>query len=446
MHKSNIKISLMILLFIISFEISYSIHEINITLKGKGVQKIFRYKDCNVRLKEILVNNILIQNKNIFQDNEYILINITEEYNSITFTSMGRMFQDCTSLVSVNFKDINTKENFNMGCMFANCYKLVSLDLSNFITNKVEYMDNVFLNCYSLTCLNLTNFDTSSVIQTEKMFENCTLLKSLDLSNFDTSKNSNMEYMFKNCKSLTSLNLSNFNFYSFLNDAQIVSMFYNCSKLNYINIKNYKIKSMEKHKIIEQIISNTTKNLTICINGGDINEDLKSRINTQYCPTFNCEENYYLEQTKLIEENSIYVNDYNSTQYIYEYENKSYNITQDIIINNNKTKCDIKDFFIKGYKNNFKSQIEVESFKNDIIESIKNGSLSDLLYQVLMNDTNYIIKEGNEKYQISTLNNQMKMDSEITAINFTGCEKILKEKYGIESEELIILKNCLYLN
>ena len=57
-----------------------------------------------------------------------------------------------------------------------------------------------------------------------------------------------------------------------------------------------------------------------------------------------------------------------------------------------------------------------------------------------MNDTNYIIKERNEKYQISTLSNQMKMDSEITAINFTGCEKILKEKYGIESEELFIFK------
>ena len=143
MHKSNIKISLMILLLIISFQIYFSIHEINIKLKGKGVQKIFHYSYCNEKLKEILVNNISIQKENIIRDDEYILINTEEEYNTInikfnflqsafycymflglssvteidlskinvSFEYMGRMFENCISLVSVNFINIDTKEN-----------------------------------------------------------------------------------------------------------------------------------------------------------------------------------------------------------------------------------------------------------------------------------------------------------------------------------------------
>ena len=34
----------------------------------------------------------------------------------------------------------------------------------------------------------------------------------------------------------------------------------------------------------------------------------------------------------------------------------------------------------------------------------------------------------------------MNMDAKITAINFTECENIIKEKYDIKNEELIIFK------
>ena len=445
-HQKFIKSNIILFILIISFRISCSNHEICFKLKGKGKQGIFLKKFWPNNAREIYLNNELYTN--IILDGKFIYINTTKEYNIVVvkfsklttgrgmfqglsnvteidlskinapFKDMGKFFEDCYSLIFINFTNIDTKENQNMGTMFKNCYNLVSLDLSYFNTTKVVHMDNMFFNCYSLTSLNLTIFDTQNVNQTDKMFENCTSLKSLDISNFDTSKITNMEDMFKNCISLTSLNLSNFNF-------------------NSINIKNYNIKRLHKHEAIEQMISNTTKNLVICINNDNITQELKNNISSKYCPTFDCSEIYYLKQKKLIEENDSCIASCNLTKYIYEYENKCYNTPQNII---SETNCDIKDFFMEKCKNNFIYEIEIEYFKYNIIESIKNGNLSDLLYQVLMNDSNYIVKEGNEKYQISTLKNQMNIDSEITAINFSECENILKEKYNIEYDELIIFK------
>ena len=391
-HQKFIKSNIILFILIISFRISCSNHEICIKLKGKGKQGIFLKKFWPNDDKEIYLNNELYTN--IILDGKFIYINTTKEYNIVVvkfselttgggmfqglsnvteidlskinapFKDMGKFFEDCYSLIFINFTNIDTKENQNMGTMFKNCYNLVSLDLSYFNTTKVVHMDNMFFNCYSLTSLNLTIFDTQNVNQTDKMFENCTSLKSLDISNFDTSKITNMEDMFKNCISLTSLNLSNFNFNSLQNngnDEIIISMFYNCTKLNYINIKNYNIKRLHKHEAIEQIISYTTKNLVICINNDNITQKLKNNISSKYCPTFDCSEIYYLKQKKLIEENDSCIASCNLTKYIYEYENKCYNTPQNII---SETNCDIKDFFMEKCKNNFIYQIEIEYFKH----------------------------------------------------------------------------------
>jgi surface protein len=480
-----------------------SLQEITLKIKDKGIHNIFNYINFCPKPYEVFLNDENITNDIIDNTHLKVLqINTTKENNTInmkfnhgnqecvlTFSeltniteidlskfdvnlkNMGNFFLNCKSLISINFKNFNTSEVMNMGTMFANCYNLVSLDLSGFDTSKVEHMDNMFANCISLTSLNLSNFKSNVKFHSENMFQNCISLKYLDLSNLDTSKNTNMKSMFQNCTSLTSLNLSNFNFNSikpltdFNFDEIIISMFYNCTKLNYINIKNYYIKiNANQHEVIEQIAGNTTKNLAICFNGGIINEELKQNIDHKYCPTFDCSENYYLYQKKLIEETDTCVDNCSLTEYKYEFENKCYKLINtdtittekieesqyvnnsidiDINININKTnytKCNIKDFFGNECKNKFAVNTELESFKNDIIEAIKNGDLSDLLFEVINNDTNYIITEGNEKYQISTLNNQMNMDAKITAINFTECENIIKEKYDIKNEELIIFK------
>ena len=56
-------------------------------------------------------------------------------------------------------------------CLFNNCSSLNSLNLSNFNTNNVKYMSFMFCNCSSLNSLNLSNFNTNNVTDMNNMFE-----------------------------------------------------------------------------------------------------------------------------------------------------------------------------------------------------------------------------------------------------------------------------------
>ena len=123
-----------------------------------------------------------------------------------------------------------------MGRMFQYCEKLKSLDLSNFDTSLVTNMEATFFDCFSLSSLNIKSFNTSSVKIMAYMFYNCKTLTSLDISNFNTSSVTNMSYMFYNCYSLTSLKIE------VLNLSKLEStyyMFYLCDSLEYINLTNF---------------------------------------------------------------------------------------------------------------------------------------------------------------------------------------------------------------
>ena len=60
--------------------------------------------------------------------------------------------------------------------MFNDCSSLTSLDLSNFNTSKVTNMYGMFWSCSSLTTLYLSNFDTSKVTDINTMFRYCSSL------------------------------------------------------------------------------------------------------------------------------------------------------------------------------------------------------------------------------------------------------------------------------
>jgi len=119
--------------------------------------------------------------------------------------------------------------------MFNNCTSLTTLDLSNFDTSKVTNMSYMFYYCTSLTTLDVSNFDTSKVTDMDAMFDDCSSLTTLDLSNFDTSNVTNMGYMFYNCSSLTTLDLSNFDFTKV---TSYNNMFYNVPSSCLIYVKD----------------------------------------------------------------------------------------------------------------------------------------------------------------------------------------------------------------
>ena len=144
---------------------------------------------------------------------------------------MWDMFNDCSSLTSLDLSNFNTVNVKDMSLMFSGCSSLTSLNLSNFDTSNVTGIWGMFGGCSSLTSLDLSNFNTANVTNMVEMFDGCSSLTSLDVSNFNTANVTDLYSMFANCSSLTSLDLSNFNT---SNVADMDSVFYNCSALSTI--------------------------------------------------------------------------------------------------------------------------------------------------------------------------------------------------------------------
>ena len=329
---------------------------------------------------------------------------------------MANTFSSCISLKSVNFSNLETSKVTNMGHLFANCISLTSIDLSSFNTSIVTFMDNMFLNCFSLTSLNLSNFNTSSVTIIEFMFKNCTSLTSLDLSNFKFSNTLNISNMF----------IDNFN-------------------IEYLNIKNKKIKLTEE--ILRTYIRNSASNLVICINE-TANINLSKYVNN--CTAFDCSENWIKKRKKIYEGKcydecpyGTFLNmnntceNYSYTTEINEVYKESTNLIIDdipnrisTIISNNSLAdfkiCEAKEFFSGKCKNNFENKEDKDTFKENILSAIKDGSLTNLISSHLENNSYMIINDENEIYLISTLENQMNIEN-MTSINFSECEKILRE-------------------
>ena len=105
----------------------------------------------------------------------------------------------------------------------------------------------------------------------------------------------------------------------------------------------------------------------------------------------------------------------------------------------NNNICLIEEYFVQKCKIKFQNLSDKEIFKQNILNSIKNGSLTNLISSKVHNDSYLIINDENEIYLISTLENQIFMEN-ITSINFTECEKILREEDSKINEEIYIFR------
>ena len=148
-------------------------------------------------------------------------------------TDMCDMFNNCSSLTSLDLSNFDTSNVTDMDSMFYGCSSLISLDVSNFNTSNVDYMCHMFYGCSKLTSLDLSNFDTSKVNDMDWMFSKCSELISLDLSSFDISNVTDMNGMFSDCSKLTSLDLSNFDT---SNVTAMNHMFQNCTSLTLLGL------------------------------------------------------------------------------------------------------------------------------------------------------------------------------------------------------------------
>jgi len=156
-------------------------------------------------------------------------------------TNMYGMFQNCSSLTSLDASGFNTQNVTSMQNMFSNCSSVTSLDVSGFSTQNVTSMNGMFNGCSSLTSLDVSGFNTQNVTNTNAMFQGCAGLTSLDVSGFRTQNVTGMNGMFLNCSSLTFINLGDK--FDASKVSSVTNMFQFCSSLKTItgNFKNLSI-------------------------------------------------------------------------------------------------------------------------------------------------------------------------------------------------------------
>ena len=159
-----------------------------------------------------------------------------EYLNTENVTDMSYMFDNCSSLTSLDVTHFNTAKVTNMKYMFANSSSLTSLDVTHFNTANVSDMSSMFSGCTNLTSLDVTKFNTANVTDMSRMFYNCQTLPSLDVTKFNTANVSEMSGMFYNCSKLTSLDVTNFNTEKVTN---MTSMFYKCQTLSSLDVSKF---------------------------------------------------------------------------------------------------------------------------------------------------------------------------------------------------------------
>ena len=89
-------------------------------------------------------------------------------------------------------------------------------------------------------------------------------------------------------------------------------------------------------------------------------------------------------------------------------------------------------------RTNYKSTEKQVDLSSKIIENIKNGTMKEVLSQVVASNESFVIQEGGDSHLISTLSNNLKR-ADFSSINFGECERLIRDTNGISDNEELIL-------
>ena len=155
---------------------------------------------------------------------------------------MTAMFNECTSLSSIDVSNWNTSNVTNMSWLFYGCSSLTSLDVSNWNTGKVTTMRHLFTNCDKLSDFDVSNWNMENVISVDGFFHS-TKKKVYDISKWNTSNCHNFEQLFEYCSNaeqiigLDQIDTSN--------GKRFGQMFNGCSKLLSLDLSNFDMRSID---------------------------------------------------------------------------------------------------------------------------------------------------------------------------------------------------------
>ena len=159
----------------------------------------------------------------------------------------AKWFYEMSGVTEIQGMEYLCTDSVNdMSNMFNQCSSLTSLDVSHFNTSSVTTMTWMFSECRSLKALDVTSFNTAKVDDMSYMFYQCSKLTELDLSSFDTQKVTNMEWMFTYDSGLARIYVSDL---FAMNQVTLSDkMFNNCSKLPNFDWNKNKDKTYAHYK------------------------------------------------------------------------------------------------------------------------------------------------------------------------------------------------------
>lgn len=212
-------------------------------------KEIYANSDCSymfchfnslisVDFKDINMSNVRTFNSMFNGCDSLTTVEGISEWDISSATSIGHMFYDCGSLVSLDLSNWNVGNVTSMNTTFCACSSLITVgDLSDWNTGKVTNMSHMFSECQSLTEIgDLSNWDVHNVTQMDYMFASCKFEQIGNLANWNTSKVTCMDYMFSRCENLTELNLSNFDTSKV---TDMTYMFNQCFALTSLDLSNW---------------------------------------------------------------------------------------------------------------------------------------------------------------------------------------------------------------
>ena len=209
--------------------------------KHKKIKKHIIFVDENIDNILVLINKEVNSFYKLFYDCKSIKSINFKKFARNNIENMSKMFKDCTNLEEIKFSYANTLNVLDMSYMFNGCKSLKRVNLSYFNTSNVIDMSCMFYGCESIEEINLSKFNTNNVGNMSCMFGLCSSLKTLNISGLNTNNVTDMRGMFIKCSSLEKLDLSNFNINK---DTSKFGMFAGCP-----DELNKTIKALKKNLI-----------------------------------------------------------------------------------------------------------------------------------------------------------------------------------------------------
>ena len=462
---------------------------ITITVSGEGGYVRLLSTSSEIKIPDrILIKGEKVDIPSNFMPNKIINIENIENQNEVEITmeffleekiSFKNLFcNTMTHLKKADFSKFDISKVTEMNSMFEHCLSLKEIIFGEFDTSNVKTMEHMFFGC-TFTSFKLPKLKTNSLTNVKGMFSNCGSLTSIDLSNFDTTSVVNYDSMFLNDYSLSYANLYSFSENSVknidvgnifkdakydliicINEEKVPKIKKEMEKKNgmkndcnaFGNIYTDKNEDKDDNHVLETNIANNYKITETIINEiTNIEEKTEEKTEKQTeekteVKTEEKTEKQTEEKTEAKTEEKTEEKTEKQTEEKTEAktEEKSQEKTEDKKSNELMKNCTAVDFF-KGNCGTQSDSLSTENkddMINNIIDNIISGNLNTLLSNVTENNKDFLIKEDDIIFQITTTDNQNNNDyNNISNIKLGECEDELKRIYNIsKNKSLIILK------